>query len=102
MADEHDDRERADTVDRMELARIAFVTLAAAAVWFRVWEPSARVSVIGVVGTMGGGWPIFHEAWENLRDRRMTMELDDDRPRRSARHRRVLHGTRDHGVCARG
>jgi heavy metal translocating P-type ATPase len=75
MADEHDDRERADTVDRMELARIAFVALAAAAVWFRVWEPSARVSVIGVVGTMGGGWPIFHEAWENLRDRRMTMEL---------------------------
>jgi P-type Cu+ transporter len=75
MADEHDDRERADTVDRMELARIAFVALAAAAVWFRVWEPFARVSVIGVVGTMGGGWPIFHEAWENLRDRRMTMEL---------------------------
>jgi Cd2+/Zn2+-exporting ATPase/Cu+-exporting ATPase len=75
MADEHDDRERADTVDRMELARIAFVALAAAAVWFRVWEPFARVSVIGVVGTMGGGWPIFREAWENLRDRRMTMEL---------------------------
>jgi heavy metal translocating P-type ATPase len=75
MADERDDRERADTVDRMELARIAFVALAAAAVWFRVWEPFARVSVIGVVGTMGGGWPIFHEAWENLRDRRMTMEL---------------------------
>jgi heavy metal translocating P-type ATPase len=75
MADEHDDHERADTVDRMELARIGFVALAAAAVWFRVWEPFARLSVIGVVGTIGGGWPIFHEAWENLRDRRMTMEL---------------------------
>ena len=75
MADEHDDHERADTVDRMELARIGFVALAAAAVWFRVWEPFAQVSVIGVVGTIGGGWPIFHEAWENLRDRRMTMEL---------------------------
>jgi Cu+-exporting ATPase len=75
MADEHDDHERAETVDRMELARIGFVALAAAAVWFRAWEPFARVSVIGVVGTIGGGWPIFHEAWENLRDRRMTMEL---------------------------
>src|ERR1700681_3697985 len=75
MADEHDDHERAETVDWMELARIAFVALAAAAVWFRVWEPLAQVSVILLVGTIGGGWPIFHEAWENLRDRRMTMEL---------------------------
>src|SRR6202158_5569814 len=72
MADEH---ERVDTVDWMALARIGFVALAAAAVWFRVWEPFAQVSMIGVVGTIGGGWPIFHEAWENLRDRRMTMEL---------------------------
>jgi P-type Cu+ transporter len=75
MEDEHDDSERAGTVKWIELARIAFVAVAAAAVWFRVWEPFARVSVIGVVGTIGGGWPIFHEAWENVRDRRMTMEL---------------------------
>src|ERR1700687_4451776 len=72
MADEH---ERVDTVDWMALARIGFVALAAAAVWFRVWEPLARVSVLGLVGTIGGGWPIFHEAWQNLRARRMTMEL---------------------------
>ena len=38
-------------------------------------EPFARVSVIGLVGTIGGGWPIFHEAWENISERRMTMEL---------------------------
>src|SRR5580704_17840335 len=75
MDDRHDDHEHADTVDRMELARIAFVAAAAAAVWFRVWEPFARVSVIGLLGTLGGGWPIFHEAWENIRQRRMTMEL---------------------------
>src|SRR3984893_17607012 len=75
MADEHDDYERAETVEWRELTRIAFVALAAAAVWFRVWEPFARVSMSGLVGTIGGGWPIFHEAWENLRDRRMTMEL---------------------------
>jgi Cu+-exporting ATPase len=75
MDDRHDDHEHADTVDRMERARIAFVAAAAAAVWFRVWEPFARVSVIGLLGTLGGGWPIFHEAWENIRQRRMTMEL---------------------------
>jgi heavy metal translocating P-type ATPase len=75
MADERDEREHANDVDRRELARIGFVAVAAAAVWFRVWEPFARVSVIGLVGTIGGGWPIFHEAWENLRARRMTMEL---------------------------
>src|SRR4029077_9082627 len=51
------------------------VALAAAAVWFRIWEPFARVSLIGLIGTIGGGWPIFAEAWENIRARRMTMEL---------------------------
>jgi heavy metal translocating P-type ATPase len=75
MDDRQDDHEHADSVDWVELARIAFVAAAAAAVWFRVWEPFARVSVIGLVGTLGGGWPIFHEAWENIRQRRMTMEL---------------------------
>ena len=58
-----------------EFVRIGLVAVAAAAVWLRVWEPFSRVSVIGVAGTVGGGWPIFHEAWENLRERRMTMEL---------------------------
>jgi len=78
MEDDRDDREHLDhldKVDRTELARIGFVAVAATAVWFRVWEPFARVSVIGLVGTIGGGWPIFHESWENLRERRMTMEL---------------------------
>src|SRR3982074_3153884 len=75
MDDQQDDHQHADKIDRTELARIAFVAAAAAAVWFRVWEPFARVSVIGLVGTLGGGWPIFHEAWENIRQRRMTMEL---------------------------
>jgi heavy metal translocating P-type ATPase len=74
--DDHDqEHEHADTVAWTELARIAFVAAAAAAVWFRIWEPVARVSVLGLVGTLGGGWPIFHEAWDNLRQRRMTMEL---------------------------
>ena len=59
----------------VELARIAFVALAAAAVWFRVWEPFPRISVIGIAATLIGGYPIFKEAIENIVERKMTMEL---------------------------
>jgi len=58
-----------------ELARIAFVALAAAAVWFRLWEPFPHVSVIGIAATLIGGYPIFKEAFENIVERKMTMEL---------------------------
>lgn len=59
----------------VEAARIILVALAAAAVWFHVWEPFPRVSLIGVLGVLIGGWPIFKEAAENAAARRMTMEL---------------------------
>jgi len=58
-----------------ELARIAFVGLAAAAVWFRLWEPLPHVSVIGIAAAVIGGYPIFKEAFENIIERKMTMEL---------------------------
>jgi Cd2+/Zn2+-exporting ATPase/Cu+-exporting ATPase len=44
-------------------------------VWFRVWEPIPSVSLIGIIGLLVGGWPIFREALENVIARRMTMEL---------------------------
>jgi P-type Cu+ transporter len=56
-------------------ARIAFVALAACAVWFHLWEPFPRISLIGVLGVIVGAWPIFSEAAENAAARRMTMEL---------------------------
>ncbi len=59
----------------LDYARIALVALGAALVWFRVWEPLPHLSVIGLVVTVVGGWPIFREALENLVERRMTMEL---------------------------
>ena len=58
-----------------DVARIAFVALAAAAVRLGVWEPLATVSVIGLLGLAVGIWPVVREAGENLRERRMTMEL---------------------------
>jgi heavy metal translocating P-type ATPase len=58
-----------------EIARIVFVALAAAAVWFRLWEPFPHISVIGIAATLIGGYPIFKEAFENIVERKMTMEL---------------------------
>src|ERR1700739_2914202 len=62
-------------VEWAELVRIAFVAVAAAAVWFRLWEPFPHISVIGIVATLIGGYPIFKEAFENIVERKMTMEL---------------------------
>src|SRR6204780_4353945 len=58
-----------------EVLRVVFVALAAAAVWFHWWEPFHKVSVIGLAATLIGGSPIFKEAFENIVERRMTMEL---------------------------
>src|SRR5579862_5859100 len=58
-----------------DIARIAFVAMAAAAVWFRLWEPFPNVSVIGIAAALIGGYPIFKEAFENIVERKMTMEL---------------------------
>jgi Cu+-exporting ATPase len=63
------------SIDKREALRIGFVALCAIAVWFRVWEPFPRISLIGLAGVLIGGWPIFKEAIENIAARRMTMEL---------------------------
>ncbi|MGH8291323.1 MAG: heavy metal translocating P-type ATPase [Steroidobacteraceae bacterium] len=70
---EHEGHEH--TFDWIEASRIALVAAGAAAVWFRVWEPLRTVSLIGIICLLIGGWPILEEAWQNLRARRMTMEL---------------------------
>src|SRR5579863_3635664 len=71
--DEHHDHEHG--FELVEVLRVVFVAFAAAAVWFHLWEPFHRVSVIGLVATLIGGYPIFKEALENILERRMTMEL---------------------------
>ena len=62
-------------VELTEVLRVVFVALAAAAVWFHIWEPFHKVSVIGLAAMLIGGYPIFKEAFENILERRMTMEL---------------------------
>jgi heavy metal translocating P-type ATPase len=73
--DHEDAHEHEHALQWPEMLRIALVAVAAAAVWWRVWEPFPRISVIGVAGLLIGGWPIFKEALENLFAKRMTMEL---------------------------
>ena len=73
--DEHEDHGHEHGFEFLEVLRVAFVALAAAAVWFHIWEPFHRISVIGLVATLIGGYPIFKEAFENILERRMTMEL---------------------------
>jgi Cd2+/Zn2+-exporting ATPase/Cu+-exporting ATPase len=77
---DHDDDHEADDdhshgFDWTEAVRIAIVALAAVAVWFKLWEPFTAVSVVGIAGLLVGGWPILKEAFENVLERRMTMEL---------------------------
>jgi heavy metal translocating P-type ATPase len=72
---DHDHGDHEHAFEWPEMLRIALVAVAAAAVWWRLWEPFAAVSLIGVLGLAVGGWPIFKEALENLLAKRMTMEL---------------------------
>jgi heavy metal translocating P-type ATPase len=73
--EELEEQEHAQALTWPGALRMLFVALAAVAIGFRLWEPFSTVSVIGVVGLVVGGWPIFKEAFENIITRRMTMEL---------------------------
>jgi heavy metal translocating P-type ATPase len=71
----HEDHDHEHGLELREVLRVVFVALAAAAVWFHLWEPFGGVSVIGLAGALVGGYPIVKEAIENIFERRMTMEL---------------------------
>ena len=58
-----------------EINRVLFVAAAAAAIWFLGGARSPYITGVGVICTLVGGFPIFHEAYENIVQRRMTMEL---------------------------
>ena len=73
--DDHDHEAHDHGFELQEGIRILLVAVAAALVWFGVWEPFAHVSIIGIAGTLIGIYPILKEAAENVMERRMTMEL---------------------------
>src|ERR1700745_2744302 len=72
---DHPDHDHEHGFEWLDVARVLFVALAAAAVWFHLWEPFHRVSVIGLAAALTGGYPIFKEGFENVVERRVTVEL---------------------------
>jgi Cd2+/Zn2+-exporting ATPase/Cu+-exporting ATPase len=74
-AEPEDDQEHGHALNWAEIYRVLFVAAAAGAIWFLGGARNPYITAIGVICTFVGGFPIFHEAWENIVQRRMTMEL---------------------------
>src|SRR5580693_2980429 len=74
-ADHEDCQEHEHALNWREINQVLFVAAAATAVWFLGSAPNPYVTGIGVICAIVGGFPIFHEAYENIVQRRMTMEL---------------------------
>src|SRR5246127_1087902 len=73
--DHDDDHEHDHPLNWREINRVIFVAAAAGAIWFLGGTTNPYITTLGVVCTLVGGFPIFHEAYENIVQRRMTMEL---------------------------
>src|SRR6201993_3329026 len=73
--DHDDDHEHDHPLNWREINRVIFVAAAAGAIWFLAGTTNPYITTLGVVCTLVGGFPIFHEAYENIVQRRMTMEL---------------------------
>jgi heavy metal translocating P-type ATPase len=73
--DHEDGHEHEHALNWREISRVLFVAAAASAIWFLGGARNPYVTGIGVICAFVGGFPIFHEAYENIVQRRMTMEL---------------------------
>jgi Cd2+/Zn2+-exporting ATPase/Cu+-exporting ATPase len=60
---------------RAELIRLGALAIALATSWLGLWKSFAPFDFIALAATIGGGYPMFKEAFEDIRTRRMTMEL---------------------------
>lgn len=79
---EHDDEETsfdevlAPVPHAQRLAAIAAVGAAAALSFFEVWRLlDLPFDAIGLLATLVGGWPVWMEAWEAIREREINMEI---------------------------
>ncbi len=75
QTDLDDDHDHGHALSWRDINRVLFVAAAAGAIWFLGGGSNRYITAIGVVCTLVGGFPIFHEAYENIIQRRMTMEL---------------------------
>jgi heavy metal translocating P-type ATPase len=72
--DSHED-EHENPMNWREISRVLFTAVAAGAIWFLGGARNPYITAVGVICAIVGGFPIFHEAYENITQRRMTMEL---------------------------
>src|SRR5438105_14964234 len=72
--DEHAQEHHHETssAEYVRLGLMALISIASLAGW---WRHFMSRDWLAFAATLVGGFPIFEEAWENLRKRRMTMEL---------------------------
>ena len=75
LPDHEDGHEHEHALNWREINRVLFVAAAATAIWFLGGARNPYITGIGVICTLVGGFPIFHEAYENIVQRRMAMEL---------------------------
>ncbi len=68
----HSDHHETRSAEFIRLGVMAVVILASLTGW---WKSYMSRDWLAFAATLIGGFPIFKEAWENLRKRRMTMEL---------------------------
>jgi heavy metal translocating P-type ATPase len=74
-ADHAEEHEESHGLDWLEISRVLFVAVAAVSIWLLRGSSIPYLSVIGAICALAGGYPIYHEAFENIVQRRMTMEL---------------------------
>src|ERR1700740_407240 len=70
----HED-EHENPLNWREISRVLFTAAAAGAIWFLGGARNPYITAVGVICAVVGGFPIFHEAYEKITQRRMTMEL---------------------------
>jgi heavy metal translocating P-type ATPase len=73
--DHEGERDHGHALNWRDVNRVLFVAAAAGAIWFLGGTRNPSVISIGVICTLVGGFPILHEAYQNIIQRRMTMEL---------------------------
>ena len=71
----HDEDDYGHALTSFDVAQVLFVATAAGAMWFLGRSSNPYITAIGVICAVVGGFPIFHEAYENVVQHRMTMEL---------------------------
>jgi heavy metal translocating P-type ATPase len=75
QADHVEEHEESHALNWLEVGRVVFVAAAAVSIWFLRGSSIPYLNIIGAICALAGGFPIYHEAFENIVQRRMTMEL---------------------------